>query len=144
MAAVTYAATGKRKTSVARVIITPGVGRVLINGRELEDFFGRRVLQTIALMPFEATHTKGKFDVKVNVYGGGGTAHLDGELRREQVAGHATDAVCAKELAYGAPPPGSAAGLCYAPAWHATTRSRPAEILGRASAWRTAGACGPS
>jgi hypothetical protein len=36
-------------------------------------------------------------------HGGGGTAHLDGELRREQVAGHAADAVCAKELAYGAP-----------------------------------------
>jgi small subunit ribosomal protein S9 len=71
LAAVTYAATGKRKTSVARVILTPGVGRVVINGRELEEFFGRRVLQTIALMPFEATHTKGKFDVRVNVYGGG-------------------------------------------------------------------------
>lgn len=71
MTAVTYAATGKRKTSVARVILTPGPGRVVVNGRELDDFFGRQVLQTIALMPFEATRTKGKFDVKVNVYGGG-------------------------------------------------------------------------
>ena len=71
MAAVTYAATGKRKTSVARVFLSPGPGRVTVNGRELQDFFGRRVLQTIAVMPLEATHTTGKFDVKVNVRGGG-------------------------------------------------------------------------
>jgi small subunit ribosomal protein S9 len=71
LAAAVYAATGKRKTSVARVILTPGDGRIVVNGRELEDFFGRRVLQTIAVMPFEATRTRGKFDVKVNVYGGG-------------------------------------------------------------------------
>jgi len=71
LAAVTYSATGKRKTSVARVILTPGVGRTVVNGRELDDFFGRQVLQTIALMPFETTKTKGKFDVRVNVIGGG-------------------------------------------------------------------------
>ncbi|HJW74589.1 MAG TPA: 30S ribosomal protein S9 [Thermoleophilia bacterium] len=71
MAAVTYAATGKRKTSVARVIISPGAGRMLVNGKELEAYFGRKVLQTVAVMPFETTRTSGKFDVKVNVYGGG-------------------------------------------------------------------------
>ena len=71
MAAVTYTATGKRKNSVARVILSPGVGRVQVNGRELEDYFGRRVLQTVAVSPFEATRTTAKFDVKVNVYGGG-------------------------------------------------------------------------
>lgn len=71
MAAVTYAATGKRKTSVARVILTPGVGRMLVNGKELDDYFGRKVLQTVAVMPFETTRTQAKFDVKVNVYGGG-------------------------------------------------------------------------
>ena len=71
MAAVTYAATGKRKTSVARVILTPGVGRMLVNGKELDDYFGRKVLQTVAAMPFETTRTQAKFDVKVNVYGGG-------------------------------------------------------------------------
>ena len=71
MAPVTYAATGKRKTSVARVFLSPGVGKVSVNGRELEDFFGRKVLQTIALMPLEATRTAGKFDVRVNVSGGG-------------------------------------------------------------------------
>jgi small subunit ribosomal protein S9 len=66
-----YRATGKRKTSVARVILSPGVGRMQVNGRELEDYFGRRVLQTVAVSPFEATRTTAKFDVKVNVYGGG-------------------------------------------------------------------------
>jgi small subunit ribosomal protein S9 len=71
VAAVTYAATGKRKTSVARVILTPGVGRMMVNGKELEAYFGRKVLQTVAVMPFETTRTQAKFDVKVNVYGGG-------------------------------------------------------------------------
>ena len=70
-AAVMYRATGKRKTSVARVILSPGVGRAVVNGREMDDYFGRKVLQTIAMMPFETTHTTGKFDLKVNVYGGG-------------------------------------------------------------------------
>jgi small subunit ribosomal protein S9 len=71
VAAVTYAATGKRKTSVARVFLSPGAGKVSVNGRELEEFFGRKVLQTIAVMPLEATRNIGKFDVKVNVNGGG-------------------------------------------------------------------------
>ncbi|HUK76188.1 MAG TPA: 30S ribosomal protein S9 [Thermoleophilia bacterium] len=71
MATVTYTGTGRRKTSVARVILTPGVGRVVVNGKDLDDYFGRRVLQTIAVMPFEATHTQAKFDVRVNVNGGG-------------------------------------------------------------------------
>jgi small subunit ribosomal protein S9 len=71
VASVTYNGTGRRKTSVARVTLTPGVGRVVVNGKDLDDYFGRRVLQTIAVMPFEATHTQAKFDVRVNVVGGG-------------------------------------------------------------------------
>jgi small subunit ribosomal protein S9 len=71
VASVTYNGTGRRKTSVARVTLTPGAGRVVVNGKELDDYFGRRVLQTIAVMPFEATHTQAKFDVRVNVVGGG-------------------------------------------------------------------------
>lgn len=69
--AVTYRATGKRKTSVARVILTPGVGRALVNGREIDEYFGREVLKTIALMPLETTHTASRFDIAANVYGGG-------------------------------------------------------------------------
>jgi len=71
VAAALYRATGKRKSSVARVSLTPGPGKVLVNGRELEEYFGRKVLQTVAMMPFETTRTTGKFDVKVNVRGGG-------------------------------------------------------------------------
>ena len=71
MAAVAYRATGKRKSSVARVVLTPGAGQVEVNGRDLEAYFGRKVLQTVAMMPFETTQTAGKFDVKVNVAGGG-------------------------------------------------------------------------
>jgi small subunit ribosomal protein S9 len=71
VATVTYSGTGRRKTSVARVVLTPGVGRVVVNGKDLDDYFGRRVLQTIAVMPFEATHTQAKFDTRVNVVGGG-------------------------------------------------------------------------
>ena len=69
--AVTYRATGKRKTAVARVILTPGVGKVVINDREMDAYFGRKVLETIALMPFETTRTAGKFDVKATVHGSG-------------------------------------------------------------------------
>jgi small subunit ribosomal protein S9 len=69
--AVTYRATGKRKTSVARVTLTPGVGKTVINGRDIDAYFGRKVLETIALMPYETTHTDGKFDTSVNVCGGG-------------------------------------------------------------------------
>jgi len=71
VAAVVYRATGKRKSSVARVSLIPGSGSVEVNGRDLETYFGRKVLQTVAMMPFETTHTAGKFDVKVNVRGGG-------------------------------------------------------------------------
>ena len=68
--AVTYRATGKRKTSVARVTLTPGVGTVVINGRAIDEYFGRKVLETIAQMPFETTHTGGKFDVKAPAMSG--------------------------------------------------------------------------
>jgi small subunit ribosomal protein S9 len=78
--AVTYRATGKRKTSVARVTLTPGVGKVVINGREIDAYFGRKVLETIALMPYETTHTSGKFDTSVNV-GGGGISAQAGAVR---------------------------------------------------------------
>ena len=71
MASVTYTGTGRRKSSVARVILTPGVGRNVVNGKDLDDYFGRRVLQTIAVMPFEATRTRAKFDTRINVTGGG-------------------------------------------------------------------------
>jgi small subunit ribosomal protein S9 len=66
-----YRATGKRKTSVARVILTPGTGQIICNGRPVDEFFGRKVLVTTATMPFVATATQGRFDVQARLHGGG-------------------------------------------------------------------------
>ena len=64
-------ATGRRKTSVARVIIRPGSGEVKINNRKLQDYFAVEILRTEILSPFVATETSGKYDVTANVAGGG-------------------------------------------------------------------------
>jgi len=63
--------TGKRKTSVARVIIMPGDGTMTINGRALDDYFPRRVLAARARAAFVATGTEGRYSVTVRVHGGG-------------------------------------------------------------------------
>jgi small subunit ribosomal protein S9 len=64
-------ATGRRKEAVARVWLTPGTGQVVINKREMNAYFGRETLKMILRQPFDVTETNGKFDVKVNVTGGG-------------------------------------------------------------------------
>jgi small subunit ribosomal protein S9 len=66
-----YRATGKRKTSVARVTMTPGTGTITCNGRPIDEFFGRPVLVTQARMPLAATGTEGRFDVTAILHGGG-------------------------------------------------------------------------
>lgn len=66
-----YYATGKRKNSIARVYIKEGEGNFSINKRSLEDYFPRETLRMIINRPFTLTDTVGKFDVKVNVCGGG-------------------------------------------------------------------------
>ncbi len=71
MARIDYYGTGRRKTSVARVWITNGNGHVLINGREVEEYFPREIWVNHALQPFYATQTKDKFDAKIFVKGGG-------------------------------------------------------------------------
>jgi len=65
--------TGRRKTSVARVYLVPGTGKVTINKRSIDDYFGLETLKTIVRQPLVATETADKFDVLVNVYGGGYT-----------------------------------------------------------------------
>ncbi|MBO8126488.1 MAG: 30S ribosomal protein S9 [Firmicutes bacterium] len=64
-------ATGRRKSSVARVRLVPGKGKIVINGREIEDYFGRPVLETLVKEPLEKTGTSGQYDVLANVHGGG-------------------------------------------------------------------------
>ncbi|MBI3059996.1 MAG: 30S ribosomal protein S9 [Deltaproteobacteria bacterium] len=71
MAEKAFYATGRRKTSVARVYLKEGKGSVLINDRTLEDYFGRETARMIVLQPFQVTHTQGNFDTEVNVQGGG-------------------------------------------------------------------------
>ena len=68
-----YYGTGRRKSSVARVYVTPGSGKITINKKDIEDFFGLETLKVIVKQPFAVTGTEGKFDVMVNVYGGGFT-----------------------------------------------------------------------
>jgi small subunit ribosomal protein S9 len=71
MAKVTYDATGSRKSSVARVRLVPGEGKIVINGRELGEYFGLKTLELVVRQPLEATETLGKYDVLANVVGGG-------------------------------------------------------------------------
>ena len=71
MAEVVYSATGRRKSSVARVRLVPGEGKVVINCREMNDYFGLETLKLIVNQPLELTETKDKYDILVNVIGGG-------------------------------------------------------------------------
>jgi small subunit ribosomal protein S9 len=66
-----YYATGRRKNSIARVWMMPGSGKVTINDRPMDQYFGRDVLKMIIRQPFEVTGTVDKFDVLVSVLGGG-------------------------------------------------------------------------
>jgi len=66
-----FAGTGKRKSSVARVRLSPGGGAVKVNARTIEDYFGRESSRMIVSQPFEVTSTLGQYDVDVNVVGGG-------------------------------------------------------------------------
>ena len=71
MATEQYYGTGRRKTSAARVFLRPGTGKIEINGRSLEVFFGRKTAQMIVKQPLTVADVEGKFDVSVNVSGGG-------------------------------------------------------------------------
>ncbi|MCR5543127.1 MAG: 30S ribosomal protein S9 [Eubacterium sp.] len=68
-----YYGTGRRKSSVARVYVTPGSGKITVNKKDVEEYFGLETLKVIVRQPFAVTGTEGKFDVNVNVYGGGFT-----------------------------------------------------------------------
>ena len=71
MASESYYGTGRRKTSAARVFLRPGTGEITINGRTLDVFFGRETARMIVRQPLKAAEVDGKFDIYVNVRGGG-------------------------------------------------------------------------
>ncbi len=73
MAVTQYYGTGRRKSSVARVYLRPGNGKITVNKRDLDEYFGLETLKTIVRQPLEATETADKFDVMVSVAGGGFT-----------------------------------------------------------------------
>jgi small subunit ribosomal protein S9 len=67
----TYYASGHRKTSTAKVWLSPGTGQVVVNGQSAEEYFCRNSLESLIQEPFELTRTEGRFDVKVTCLGGG-------------------------------------------------------------------------
>ena len=95
MAKLQYFGTGRRKCSVARVRLVPGEGKIVINKREIDNYFGLDTLKLIVRQPLVLTNTLGKYDVIANVHGGGYTGQagairhgisralleVDGELR---------------------------------------------------------------
>ncbi len=77
MAQTKVYATGKRKTSIARVYVTPGSGRINVNGREFEEYFPVLALRAIAVQPLALTGKRQTVDVEVNVVGGGPASQAD-------------------------------------------------------------------
>lgn len=73
MAQAQYYGTGRRKESVARVRLLPGDGKIIINERDIDTYFGRETLKLIVKQPLVLTNTLGQYDVKVKVHGGGFT-----------------------------------------------------------------------
>ncbi|MBB3143211.1 30S ribosomal protein S9 [Halomonas organivorans] len=69
-----YYGTGRRKTSTARVFLKPGTGKITVNSRELNEYFGRVTGRMVVRQPLELTETLEQFDVYVTVKGGGGSA----------------------------------------------------------------------
>ena len=68
---IRFDGTGRRKKSIARVVVTPGSGNILVNGKKLNDYFVLQTLQLIVKQPFSVTNSLDKYDVICNVYGGG-------------------------------------------------------------------------
>lgn len=73
MANTEYIGTGRRKTSVARVRLVPGTGKIVVNGKDFDEYFAFDTLKVLAKEPLVITENLEKFDVKVNVKGGGYT-----------------------------------------------------------------------
>lgn len=95
MKAVSYYGTGRRKTSIAKVRLVPGSGKITINGRDMNEYFGMKTLELIVCQPLNLTDTMSRYDVIAAVQGGGFSGQagairhgisralleLDGELR---------------------------------------------------------------
>jgi small subunit ribosomal protein S9 len=80
VAEIQYYGTGRRKTAVARVYLRPGSGKIVVNHRDFDEFFPNQVLKMVIRQPLLVTETADKFDILVNVVGGG-TAGQAGAIR---------------------------------------------------------------
>jgi len=83
MAQFQYYGTGRRKNSVARVRLVPGDGNIVINSRQIDDYFGLETLKLIVKQPLALTETLGKYDVIVLAHGGG-TSGQAGRFKRSR------------------------------------------------------------
>ena len=81
MASTKYYGTGRRKKSIARVYLVPGTGKITINKRDIDEYLGLETLKLIVRQPLAATETADKFDVIVNVHGGGVSGQAEGADR---------------------------------------------------------------
>jgi len=70
---VTYLGTGRRKSSVARVYMTPGTGKIMVGEKTLEEYLPQEILRMVVKSPLVETGTDGQYDIFINVYGGGMT-----------------------------------------------------------------------
>ena len=70
---INFQGTGRRKKSIARVVLTEGKGEITVNGKKLDEYFGTEILKVIVNQPFNVTNTVGKYDVVCKVVGGGFT-----------------------------------------------------------------------
>jgi small subunit ribosomal protein S9 len=68
---------GRRKTSVARIYFKPGKGQIVVNDREMAEYFPSPILQTIVKQPLVSTEVDNKYDIKINVIGGGSTGQAE-------------------------------------------------------------------
>jgi small subunit ribosomal protein S9 len=82
MAIEQYYGTGRRKTSAARVFLRRGTGNIVINGRPIDEFFGRKTARMIVRQPLAVANVEGQFDISVNVSGGGNTGQA-GAIRHD-------------------------------------------------------------
>ncbi len=77
MAQALYSGTGRRKTSVARVRVVPGDGKITVNGRDYTEYFPRPAYQTAVTAPLRALETQNRYDIVAKVEGGGPTGQAD-------------------------------------------------------------------
>jgi ribosomal protein S9 len=101
MPANTNYGTGRRKTSTARVHLRPGTGKIRINDRTIEEFFGRETARMIVRQPLETVQMSDRFDVDANVNGGGMTGQAGAHPSRHHARAHGIRRVPAQGVAHG-------------------------------------------